>query len=255
MRYASAVNERGAAELYALPYSPWSEKARWALDHHRVPYREREYVPMLGEASLRIRLRRPRGRVTVPVLFADGGALTDSFEIASWADTFGDGARLMPDDRAQEIGGWNRRSERALDAARGLLVPRLLADRDAQREALPAIFPAPVRGALTPAAALGSRFVRRKYAIPSNIPAHRGAYREVLLELRGALGDGDHLVGDAFSFADLAMAVALQGVTPPADRHLAMGPASRRCWTDDELTGEFADLVAWRDRIYERHRR
>ena len=32
--------------LYALPYSPWlSEKARWALDHHGIAYREVMYAP------------------------------------------------------------------------------------------------------------------------------------------------------------------------------------------------------------------
>ena len=60
-------------ELLGLPYSPWSEKARWALDARRVPYREVTYAPLLGEPALRLKLKRWRGNVTVPVLTDDEG--------------------------------------------------------------------------------------------------------------------------------------------------------------------------------------
>jgi len=36
-------------ELVGIPFSPWSEKARWALDVRRVPYRKVTYAPLLGE--------------------------------------------------------------------------------------------------------------------------------------------------------------------------------------------------------------
>jgi glutathione S-transferase len=47
-------------ELLALPYSPWSEKARWALDVRGVPYRYRHYQPLLGELGVRRTLRKYR---------------------------------------------------------------------------------------------------------------------------------------------------------------------------------------------------
>ena len=59
--------------LVALSYSPWSEKARWALLHHGVPFREIEYVPILGTPWLRWVARRASGRVTVPTLLIVGG--------------------------------------------------------------------------------------------------------------------------------------------------------------------------------------
>jgi hypothetical protein len=55
-------------ELTAIAFSPWSEKARWALDHHRCDYRELAYEPIVGEYVLRWQMRRPFGRLTVPVL-------------------------------------------------------------------------------------------------------------------------------------------------------------------------------------------
>ena len=42
-----------ATTLYSIPYSPWSMRARWALDHHRIPHRSREWVPLLTEPVLR----------------------------------------------------------------------------------------------------------------------------------------------------------------------------------------------------------
>jgi glutathione S-transferase len=62
-------------------------------------------------------------------------------------------------------------------------------------------------------------------------------------------------VGGAFSFADIAMATALQLTVPVADGYVALGPATRAAWADDALAAEFADLVAWRDALYARHRR
>ncbi|HVY46043.1 MAG TPA: glutathione S-transferase N-terminal domain-containing protein, partial [Minicystis sp.] len=111
-------------ELFGLPISPWTEKARFALDHHGVAYRYRIYVPMLGEPLLRARLRRPVGRVTVPVLFTDEGAFADSFAIARYADRVGAGAPLVPSERAADVAAWNDRSEAALAAGRALTLGR-----------------------------------------------------------------------------------------------------------------------------------
>ena len=47
----------GGITLYGVGYSPWTERARWALDHHRIAYRYREHLPMLGEPMLRRRAR------------------------------------------------------------------------------------------------------------------------------------------------------------------------------------------------------
>src|SRR6185369_10337053 len=75
--------ETHMTELIGIPYSPWSEKARWALDVRRVPYVSRLYKPLVGEPMLRLALRRWRGAVSVPVLREDNGRmLADSLAIA-----------------------------------------------------------------------------------------------------------------------------------------------------------------------------
>ena len=73
-------------ELYEIPFSPWSEKARWALQLCGVPYVSRAYQPLISELKLRRMLKRWGGKVTVPVL-RDGALVIDgSYEIARYAD-------------------------------------------------------------------------------------------------------------------------------------------------------------------------
>src|SRR5689334_3306739 len=122
-------------ELLGLVFSPWTEKARWALDVRRVPYRFRHYEPLIGEPALRLKLRRLTGRVTVPVLTAgDGRVVADSADIARWADGRGEGPLLFPPEHEAAIAGFVALSERALAAGRALSLRRMLADDEALAE-------------------------------------------------------------------------------------------------------------------------
>jgi len=61
-------------------------------------------------------------------------------------------------------------------------------------------------------------------------------------------------VFDGFSYADVICASVLQFVAPVSDRFVPLEPATRRSFTHPELAREFADLLAWRDALYEAHR-
>ncbi|HTE52457.1 MAG TPA: glutathione S-transferase [Kofleriaceae bacterium] len=245
------------ATLIALPLSPWSEKARWALDHHDVAYVEKVYVPMLGAPALRWKLRRLRGRVTVPILFDPSGTVClDSLDIARYAESTGGGEPLFRRGHEQEIARWNRLSDEAMQAARALITLRMTDDHEAQHEALAGVVPRGLAGLFRPAATLALRFLQRKYRVrEADEAVHRARLHEILLELRRALGGRRFLVGDALSYCDIAMASALLGVEPGDTSHLPFGPATRRSSTDLELAGEFTDLLGWRDQIYAQHRR
>src|SRR5215218_860578 len=118
--------------LVVESFSPWSEKARWALDHHRVAYVSREHYPLIGELPLRLRARRLRGRVSTPMLLSPEGALLDSFEIARYAERQGDGPPLFPPEHGEAITAWNARSDAALRGARVLFIERLGRSRAAK---------------------------------------------------------------------------------------------------------------------------
>lgn len=240
--------------LIALSYSPWSEKARWALDHHRVEYQYEEYLPMLGEPLLRYRTRRLTGRVTVPVLIDEGEVFGDSFEIASHAEQIGGGPRLFRHD-PNDLERWNHESEWALAAGRALLVDRLRRHAAARREALPGFVPGPLRGVAAPMASMAMSFLARKYgfADESNLRVFEERLGKSLDALRRATERRPYVLGE-FSYADLAMAVVLQMVKPVADEFIRLGPATREAWTHPELAERYADLVAWRDKLYAERR-
>jgi len=238
--------------LLAIPYSPWSEKARWALDLRGVSHVEQMYVPMLGEVGLRLRLRRFSGKVTVPVLFTDDGrALGDSFEIARFAEETGRGPALFPAGRDAEIRRWNERSEEILAAGRALSVAKAMDDAAARDEGVPRFLPAPLRPAV---GRMGVSYLHRKYGLSLDRQASAEVVASGLRALREALGGRPYLF-DALSYADVIMAVSLQLVAPVEDRYIRLGKATRRVCTHAPIVEELADVVAWRDRLYTAHRR
>jgi glutathione S-transferase len=235
--------------LIALPYSPWSEKARWALDHHGIGYDEETYVPMVGEPWLRVRTRTFSGRVSVPVLITPHGVIFDSLRIARHADRIGKGPSLFPRELEAAIDAWNETSEQMLAAARGLVIERLQRSPGALEEALPSFVPRVARPALRPLARFGAAFVARKYEARDDAERIDAA----LGSLRAAIEGGREYLFDRFPYADIAMAVALQSIKAPGG-HLKIGPATRETWTDPMRASRDADLLTWRDAIYRKHR-
>lgn len=247
--------KREPAMLVALPLSPWSEQARWVLDHHDVPYVEKPYLPVVGSPLLRWRLRRQRRNMTPPFLVDGSGTVClDAIDIARFAERTGHGEPLLRRGDEEEIARWHQLSEQAMHAARALATIRLAQDDAARDEAVAKVVPRGLARLFRPAARVAVRFLQRKYrARDADEERHREALRGVLLELRLALSDGRrYITGDALSYCDIAMAAALMGIEPTDAPQL--GHATRRTHTDLELAGEFTDLLGWRDQVHAAHR-
>lgn len=244
----TAVKDRGPADFIALPYSPWSEKARWALDHHRVSYRESAYIPLLGEPGLRLKTKQWRGRVTVPVLIDEADVYTDSWDIARYAEAAGAGSCLFPAEKALEIETWNQRSETLLDCSRALATARVAGDPAALRESVPPSIPAPLRRLF---GAVGVRYLTGKYRI--RVDQAERCRETIDTELRAwrAALDGETTLWGTLTYADIAMACSLQLMAPVSDEYIQLGCNTRRGMTDPDVSADFADLAAIRDRIYD----
>lgn len=242
--------------LVGLSVSPWSEKARWALDHHHIPFTFEEYVPLLGEPALRLKMRKVFGKVCVPVLFHEKQATGESIEIARFAEKNGSGKALFGVDRESQVAAWNERSDALLRGGRALVVFRTSDDEQAKEEALPSFIPGALKPMLSPVAKIGCEYLKMKYGTTAATTFdHESAMRDALDALRRGLEGGkSYLLGD-FSFADVAMAAALQAVSPVSDAYWPIGPATRDVWTHAELARAYPDLLAWRDAIYAKHRR
>jgi glutathione S-transferase len=251
-------------ELLHLPYSPWSEKARWALEARGIPYRARHYQPLLGELALRVRLGRPRGPVGVPVLRDGSQVIADSFSIACYAEARGSGPRLFPEGREVDVVRYNDLSERGLAAGRALAMQRVLQSPAALLELVPRGLRKRLGGLAPRIAAVGVKRTLRKWGATAESHAeHERTFREVLDTLRADLAAGapdvsrpggplKTLLG-TFSYADIAMAQVLAYVAPPATG-LKIGPGNREAFGDPALAARYVDLLAWRDALYLQHR-
>ncbi|HVK73997.1 MAG TPA: glutathione S-transferase N-terminal domain-containing protein [Kofleriaceae bacterium] len=244
-------------ELLGLTFSPWTEKARWALDARGVAYAYRQYQPLIGEPALRVKLRRWNGIVSVPVMTLDDGrVLTDSADIARWADGHGRGPTMFPPGDDAAIAGFIDLSDRGLAAGRARSLIELREDLDGVMEMVPRNLRWLPGARQIARAGLGRTL--RKYRGVRDVGEARAALAGVLDELRAALarapaGEGAKTLLGRFTFADVAVAQVLAYVEPPAFG-LRLGASTRRSFVDEVLRERYADLVAWRDALYEAYR-
>lgn len=229
--------------LVHVPYSPWSFKARLALELGGVAHDRRVYLPTLTEPWLRLKLGRIRGKVTVPVLFTAQGALTDSLEIARYA--LGETA-LWADHDA--IAGWNDWSQQLLELGRVRTTALVREDPEALRASLPSGLDrlGPVGLAVGRDAA---RRLLRKYPVAGG-PDPVDAMAALLDELQQALQGRRFLVGEDLSYADVTAAIGLSFVQAPLS--LPVGGASRPHWEVPALVERYASVLRWRDGVLRR---
>jgi glutathione S-transferase len=244
-------------ELVSLAYSPWSEKARWALDHRRIAYTATPFQPLISELNLRRRMGDFRGRVSVPVFFTGEAWLRDSFEIATWADAHGEGAPLFPEGQREEVERYNRLSEQALAAARAIQLPKVLANRQWSLALVPKKL-RPLLGPLgVPVARFGIRRTLKKYGDVAE-GDHDATLRGALEQVRAALGEepaaGPATLLPTFSYADIAVAQVLQMIEPNNLGGFRLGSEGREGYRNPALAEAFPDLIAWRDALYAAHR-
>ncbi len=240
--------------LHGLHVSPYTERARWALDHHGISYRYKEHVPLMGELALRRRVRGlGRARATVPVLDDENGTvIPDSIEIARYADDVGKASPLFPPAKDADVREWCEVANRFMDVGRAWVLHNLATSRDAQREALPPFVPAFVKPLLAPMSRRVALFLAQKHVSPKDIEARVDSVARPLLEkVRAQRTDKPYLLGE-FSYADVVICAALAAVR--ARESAKLGPATRKTWTHEALARDFPDLLDWRDAVYAKHR-
>lgn len=241
----------GKYTFIALSYSPWSDKARWALRHHLIPFRERPYLPLIGAPLARLRSGKWRGPLSVPMLITKSQTLSDSLEIARFANRNGSGTNLFPDDHLNAIEQWNQCAESLMRAGRALLIVNMQNNRDAKIASLPHWLPLPIRRRSVFVADYVLRHLQRKYQCDQH--THKewlDRMRSELQKLRSAAKP--YLCGQ-FTFADIAMSLSMQFVAPCDSRFLYIEPDIRPCWQQKDLESEFQDLLDWRDHLLVRH--
>jgi glutathione S-transferase len=242
--------------LFSLNVSPWSERVRWALDHHGLTYRLVEHTPILGERRLRRLVGRHKPRATVPVLVAGAEVVTESWDIARFADAHGSANPLVPSEHQAAIRAWVDLADEASAQGRAVVVAATLASGPALDAQLPAQVPSWLGPALRPVTRSLGRAFARKYGLRlDDAEGPMAAMRAALDRLRAELAvTRSPFLQGTFSYADIAMSSLVQGISPVADRFWKIPPATRHAWTHATLAAEYSDLIAWRDGLYEAKR-
>ncbi len=205
--------------LITIPFSHFCEKARWALDHARVDYREEGHTPGLHRRAV----ARATGRGgSVPVLMLDGdGVLDDSPLIVRWAS-----ARASSDRKLLPSGGRELDEaltlERQLDADLGPHVRRfayfhLLPDRaravELMRLSTPTLEHRLVSFAFP---LLRSLMVRGMRIDAAHTERSRDKVRTVFDQVSRRLEDGrPYLMGDRFGAVDITFAALSSPLLAP----------------------------------------
>jgi glutathione S-transferase len=234
--------------LWQYNFSHFNEKARWALDHKRIPHRRRSLLP----GGPRAMMFSARG--TLPVLDLDGERIFDSTRIIAALERRDPERPLYPDGaserkRALEL-------EEFFDEEMGHDVRRVgFFDWDADYAAAlmttgqPAFVKVPFRATLP----VGMRtFARARFRIyPDDVEESRHKIVAALDRIEAELGSSHYLVGGTFSVADLTACALLYPLTWPDE--LQYDPPRPTGW---EFRERIADrrALAWAREIYRSHR-
>jgi glutathione S-transferase len=237
--------------LYIIEISPWSEKARWALDFHKLTYEPVEYISLFMAPTVKLKTlfkRKLTKKLTIPLLIDGSEVYTDSFDIALHADKKVGSELLFPKADYDKIKRLNALSDRLLNIFRAQVFHRTKTNHQAKLERL--IFvPEKQREFLTKTVNPMIRFLEKKYPVSESESAS-----SLLEKIRAELGDRPYVL-DEFSFADITLAMPLQFVSPVDNQYIDLGYHVKKTMEDIELAKEFKDLIDWRDQLYEKHRK
>jgi glutathione S-transferase len=195
--------------LWQIEVSHYSEKVRWALAWKGVEHRRRTPVP---GAHIAVALWLTRGgQITFPVLQLDGRTIGDSTAIIAALEERYAHPPLYPTDselrrRALELE--NYFDEELGPPIRHLAWHELGNDREQFTELMKRAAPGPLTRVPGTAAAYARVFTGLRFRARDEAEAERSRTKilAALERLEAELGDGDYLVGDSFTVADLTAA-------------------------------------------------
>jgi len=203
------MGDRTTPILWHIDVSHYSEKARWALAWKGVEH-ERRSPPPGGHIAVALWLTRG-ANYTFPVLTLDGRHIGDSTAIVEALERRYPESPLYPSDPAQR-----RRALQLEDLFDEELGPdiRLLVwhefgnDRERFERLVRETAPPPLDKFASPTALYARVYTDLRFRVrkPEAAERARAKVLAMLDKLEDELGDGEYLVGDSFSVADLTAA-------------------------------------------------
>jgi glutathione S-transferase len=234
--------------LWQYNFSHFNEKARWALDHKRIPHRRRSLVP----GGPRAMWFSARG--TLPVLDLDGERIVDSTRIIAALERRHPEHPLYPADEDARRGALEL--EEFFDEEMGHDLRRVgFHDWDPGdvgallMTGQPSVLAAPLRATLPVVMRL---YARRRYRIyPEEVERSRRKIEIALDRIERQLKSAQYLVADRFTVADLTAASLLYPMARPDE--IQYDPPAPTGWEYGERLAA-RPAMDWVREIYRRHR-
>ena len=245
--------------LWQIDYSHYAEKVRWALEYKGVDHVRRSPLP---GTHIAIALVLTRGaQPTVPILQIDGRTIGDSTEIIAALESIHPEPPLYPVDaaeraRAIELEDWF--DENLGPHARLLSFYELIQEPEVFAEVAAESVPGPLGKVKPVVGAYARAFTSVRFGANSDEKAERA--REAILaafdKLEAELeqGDGEFLVGDSLSVADITAASLFYPVVIPPEGPL--DPNLPRPPAFDRFRESLSDRpgYGWVEETFRRHR-
>jgi glutathione S-transferase len=212
--------------LWQIDISHYAEKARWALDYKEVAHVRRSLLP---GTHIPIALFLSRGaQPTIPILQMDGRAISDSTAIIAALDAKYLDDPLYPSkpderERALELEDWF--DENLGPHTRLLPFYELIQEPDLFAEVAAASVPGPLGKAKPVVGAYARGYTSLRWGANKGEEAKRA--REAIvaafdkLEAELDQGDGEFLVGDRLSVADITAASLFYPIVVPPEGPLS----------------------------------
>lgn len=244
--------------LWQIDVSHYSEKARWALAWKEVEHRRRSPVPGVHMA---VALWLTRGaHYTFPVLSIEGQRIGDSTAIVAALEERYPEPPLYPVDIAER-----RRAlelEEFFDEELGPYVRQLAwyefgNDRESFAELMEQTAPKPIAKFGRPTAAYARAYTALRFRAGDAAEAERGRAKILagLDRLEAELGDGEYLVGDRFSVADLTAASLFYPLALPDEGPLDADSPSAKGFDAFRRPLEERRGIEWVKEMFRLHRK
>ncbi len=244
--------------LWQIDVSHYSEKARWALAWKEVEHRRRSPVP---GAHMAVALWLTRGaHYTFPVLSIDGRRIGDSTAIIAALEELHPERPLYPSDTTERLRALGL--EEYFDEELGPYVRQLAwyefgKDPDRFAELMRQTAPAPLARFSGPTAAYARAYtaLRFRAADGERAETSRAKVLAALDRLEAELGDGEYLVGESFSVADLTAASLFYPLASPEEGPLDPDSPPAKGFEEFRAPLEERRGVEWVREMFRRHRK
>jgi glutathione S-transferase len=235
--------------LITIPISHYCEKARWALERGRIPYREERHV----QGPSRIYSKRAGGCGTTPVLVTDDGrSLTESEDIIAFADP----SLRQDDPEVRTITRWL--DENLGKPDRRLIYAHMLPHRDLLMSFNNCGVPAWEAATFKAIWAAVHPWANRQLGLaPGTKERDEALTLHAFDAVAEWLSDGrPYIMGDAFTAADLTFAALSAPVTAPPGYGTELPAATELPAETVAMVGRFREHPAGQFalRMYALHR-